>query len=233
MAKQRRPRPKKTSKKPVRPARKAAIGRSRSNPQQQVQAVWIAPPVRVEEPPPPPSERQLKHGQAVSVYESGLQAVQQRQYAEAARLLRSVLETFPEEKELHERAQLYLNVCNRQLVPRDATPQTIEERVYAATLAVNAGAYDQGLTELESLSREHPDNDHVHYMLAVAHTLRRDLAPALTSLQRAVELNQENRFLAWQDADLESLREHPRFRLAVGVPGRRDRRDASRARALR
>jgi outer membrane protein assembly factor BamD (BamD/ComL family) len=193
----------------------------------------VAHPVPVVETPAPPSERQLKHGQAVSVYESGLQALQQRQYVEAAQRLRSVVAEFPEEKELHERAQLYLNVCERQLAPRDATPQTIEERVYAATLAINAGAYDRGLTELESLSREHPDNDHVHYMLAVAHTLRRDLVPALTSLQRAVELNQENRFLAWQDADLEALREHPRFRVAVGVPVRRERRDAARARAFR
>ncbi len=232
MAKQRRPRPKKGPKKPTRPARKSAAGRSRANPPHRAQTP-PAPAPHPAEQAPPPSARQLKHDLAVSVYESALQALQQRQFTEAARLLRSVVETFPEEKELHERAQLYLNVCERQLVPRDATPRTIEERVYAATLAINAGAYDQGLRELESLSRDHPDNDHVHYMLAVAHTLRRDLAPALASLQRAVELNQENRFLAWQDADLEGLREHPRFRLAVGVPARRERRDPARTRAAR
>ncbi len=232
MAKQRRPRPKKSTKTQARPVPRVA-SRARVNAQHPARLAEIPPLAAIDQAPPPPSERQIKHDQAVSVYESGLQALQQRQYAEAARLLRTVVEAFPEEKELHERAQLYLNVCERQLVPRDATPQTVEERVYAATLAINAGAYDRGLSELESLSREHPDNDHVHYMLAVAHTLRRDLAPALTSLQRSVELNQENRFLAWQDADLEALREHPRFRVAVGVSARRDRREVPRARALR
>jgi predicted Zn-dependent protease len=184
-------------------------------------------------PPPEPSPRELSHQQAVAAYERGLHALQTHHYAEAARVLRSVLDGFPEEKELHERAQLYLNVCERQTVPRDATPQTIEEQVYGATLAINAGAYDRGLADLQALSREHPDNDHVHYMLAVVQTLRRDLASALVSLQRAVELNHENRFLAWQDADLEGLRDHPRFRVAVGAVSRRDRRDPPRARTAR
>ena len=35
---------------------------------------------------------------------------------------------------LHERVRLYLNICQRQATQREAAPQTIDERLYAATL---------------------------------------------------------------------------------------------------
>ena len=49
----------------------------------------------------------------------------------ALELFQSVLRQYPEEKELHERVRLYLNICERQATPREAAPQTIEERLYA------------------------------------------------------------------------------------------------------
>jgi tetratricopeptide (TPR) repeat protein len=170
----------------------------------------------------------------MEAYERGVTALQQRKFGEAAKLLQAVIDAYPEEKELHERAHIYLTVCRRQAVPLDATPKTFEERLYAATLAINAGAYYDGLTRLEALAGESPDNDHVHFMLAVVHTLRGDLAKAWPALERAIDLNPENRFLARQDADLDTLRRDPGFRQIVERPQlvRRERR-SSRSRAAR
>jgi len=170
------------------------------------------------------------HGQAVHAYEQGVEALQQRDFGRAAMLLESVIHRYPDEKELHERVRLYLNVCQRQAAPPDRTPQTPEERVYAATLAINAGAYDDGLTQLRMALDSEPANDHVHYMLGVVHALRRDFASSLAHLQRAVELNPENRFLAIQDADLAGLREaDASFRTIIDAAftARRERRDSS------
>jgi tetratricopeptide (TPR) repeat protein len=183
--------------------------------------------------PAPPPER-TPHVDAMEVYERGVGALQQRKYAEAAKLLQAVIDAYPDEKELHERAQIYLNVCRRQAVPLDATPKTFEERVYAATLAINAGAYDDGLARLEALADETSDNDHVQFMLAVVRALRGEPDKAWPHLQRAIELNPENRFLARQDADLEVLRRDPQFRQMIERPpaARRERR-SSRGRATR
>lgn len=176
------------------------------------------------------------HLDAVGAYEQGVAALQQRDFGRARRLFEGLLERFPDEKELHERVQVYLNVCQRQVAPPDATPQTVEERVYAATLAVNAGAYDHGLVQLQQALQADPANDHVHYMLGVVYALRQDFASSLAHLQRAVELNAENRFLALQDADLVGLREaHPGFRTIIdsAFAARRDPREAYRPRASR
>ncbi len=176
------------------------------------------------------------HREAVHAYEQGVEALQQRDFGRAAALLESVITRYPDEKELHERVRLYLNVCQRQAAPPDRTPQTPEERVYAATLAINAGAYDDGLTQLRMALESQPSNDHVHYMLGVVHALRQDFASSLAHLQRAVELNPENRFLALQDADLAGLREaDASFRTIIeaAFTARRERRDAHRSKLAR
>src|SRR5438128_928981 len=51
--------------------------------------------------------------EAVAIYEKGIEALQRHDYNHALELLQSVLRQYPEEKELHERVRLYLNICER------------------------------------------------------------------------------------------------------------------------
>src|SRR4051812_25536785 len=61
-----------------------------------------------------PPKRRETYFEAVALYERGLEALQRHAYKEAAHLLESVLRQYPEERELHERVRLYLNICQRQ-----------------------------------------------------------------------------------------------------------------------
>jgi tetratricopeptide (TPR) repeat protein len=153
--------------------------------------------------------------EAVSVYEKGVEALQRHDYNHALELLQSVLRLYPEEKELHERVRLYLNICQRHATPREAAPQTVEERLYASTLAINGGRYDEAISHLRLVRDEDPDNDHALYMLATAHAQRGEHAEAIAHLERAIALNPENRALARRDPDLEPLREDDAFRGAL------------------
>ena len=179
--------------------------------------------------------RRSTYGEAVAIYEEGLQALQRHAYAEATELLGSVLRKYPEEKELHERVRLYLNICQRQAIQREASPQTIDERLYAATLAINGGQYDQAIAHLRLVRDEDPDNDHAIYMLAVAHAQRHEHAEAVAHLERAIALNPENRALARNDPDLEPLRGDEAFRAALEAPAvpRQDRRRPMKSRPAR
>jgi outer membrane protein assembly factor BamD (BamD/ComL family) len=155
----------------------------------------------------------------VAIYERGLDAIQHHDYARAIELFESVLKQYPEEKELHERVRLYLNICLRQATPRESTPQSVEERLYASTLALNGGKYDEAISHLRLVRDEDPDNDYALYMLAVAHTQRGEHAEAIVHLERAIALNPENRALARHDADLEPLRQDESFRATLEGPG--------------
>jgi Tfp pilus assembly protein PilF len=152
------------------------------------------------------------------MYERGLQALQRRDFAASAEALRTVIERYPDERELLERARLYLKVCERELEPKEPAPKTADEWVYAATVALNAGDEANALRHLQRALGEDSRHDHAHYMMAVASARRSDSASALDHLRQAVALNPENRSLARQDPDLEGLRDEPAFRAALETP---------------
>jgi tetratricopeptide (TPR) repeat protein len=212
MAKQRRPAPKST-KAPATPSA------SRTSRPVEAEAPFrpAAPAPAVSADPPAP-QRRSTYFEAVALYEQGLEALQRHAYKQAADLLESVLRQYPEERELHERVRLYLNICQRQATQREAAPQTIDERLYAATLAINGGQYDQAIAHLRLVRDDDPDNDHALYMLAVAHAQRGEHAEAVAHLERAIALNPENRALARTDPDLEPLRDDEAFRATLEAP---------------
>jgi tetratricopeptide (TPR) repeat protein len=193
----------------------------------------VAMPPRPQ-PPSPPAQRpptsRAGYPEAVALYEQGVAALQSHEYSRASTLLRSVLSGYPEEKELHERARLYLNVCERQVASRAAIPKSPEELIFAATVAFNSADYDEALTHLRTATRDAPDHDHALYMLAAVLALRGETAEAVPVLLRAIELNPENRAMARHDPDVESLRQDETVRAALdAIPApKAERRKAPR-----
>lgn len=160
-------------------------------------------------------QRRATYPEAVARYEHGMKALQEHRFAEAAESFRAVLTQYPEEKELNDRVRLYLTLCERQLKGSNTEPTTREERLYAATLALNARDVDAALRHLGAVVSEDPEHDGALYMLGVVHALREDTETALSYLRRAIERNPENRLLALQDADLERLLQDESNRAAL------------------
>ena len=154
--------------------------------------------------------RRKKQLKAVELYERALEALQRRDLRVATNRFKKVIRDFPEERELHERSRRYLEVCERQRAPAP-TPQTLEERVYAATLALNAGSEKEALQHLEAALAEAPDSEQVQYMLAVARAAAGDELTAVTHLHRAIELNPDNRFQARHEPSFEALHNDEAF----------------------
>lgn len=165
--------------------------------------------------PPPP--RKPAFYEALALYEAGVRALQRHDYRAGAEGFRGVIQGYPEERELVERARLYLQVCERENAKRPATPQTAAEWVYAATLALNDGNQDRALSYLGKALETAPDSDHAHYIMAVALTDKGDSGAALRHLQQAIELNPDNRSTAIQDPDLDALRELSAFHEVLGA----------------
>jgi tetratricopeptide (TPR) repeat protein len=179
-------------------------------------------------PPAPPAVRKPGFYEAVAIYERGVQALQRHDYDGAAGFFRTILERYPEERELLERARLYLRVCERETARQPPGPKTAAERVYAATVALNSGDHTGALDHLQRAIGEDPDSDHAHYIMAVALGMRGRADEALDHLRRAIGLNPDNRGLAREDPDLEALRSHESFGSALNTPPAANRRRAPR-----
>ena len=145
----------------------------------------------------------------------GMRALQEHRFSDAAGAFRGVLAQYPEEKELIERVRVYLTACERQLRASSSEPQDQEERLYAATLALNAGDIDRALRHLEAVVAEDGDHDGALYMLGVGHALRNDAGTALMYLQRAIARNPANCLVALRDGDLERLLQDESIRAAL------------------
>lgn len=204
--------PKKASRTQVRGRRSSAtIGGSPSGVQAPVRtrALVAEPPAPVKKP---------AYYEAIAEYETGVRALQRHDFAAAAGHFRAVMQRFPEERELVERATLYLRVCERETAIRATSPGTPGERIYAATVALNAGDAEGALQQLREALAMDPDNDHGHYIMAVALSEHGAQDQAVSFLRQAIALNPDNRSLAKQDPDLAALRQTNAGRLLLESP---------------
>lgn len=214
MAKQHRvtaPRPSRTRRPPGAPAKQKAGPRHtraarpaaiRAASPRAAASAAVATPL-----PPAPPPRKPAYYEAIAAYETGVRALQRHDFQTAAEQFRLVIDRHPDERELVDRASLFLRVCDRETAKQQAGPRTPRERIYAATVALNAGDPQAALGLLRQALEDEPANDHGHYILAVALTEQRRHGDALSALSRAIELNSENRAVARSDPDLADLRE--------------------------
>lgn len=200
--------------------RSAAKPVTRSKPRVSAPKVEAQPPAPAPAPPAPaPPPRKPGFYEAVAIYERGVQALQRRDFSAAAELFRAVIDKYPEERELLERAHLYLRVCERETARQAASPQTSREHVYAATVALNSGDHNTAMTHLQRALSVDESDDHAHYIMAAALSMRGRRDEAVEHLRRSIELNPENRTQARQDPDLENIRDLQAFRDAVENDG--------------
>jgi tetratricopeptide (TPR) repeat protein len=155
---------------------------------------------------------------AVGVFQQGMEAMQRHHYELAAGAFASLLERFPGERALLDRSHVYLALCEREMRRRPQAPTTPEEKVTAATAALNNDHDDEAERLAHSVLDDEPDHDLALYLLAAVHARRGETTLALEWLARAMDVSPDVSAQARHDADFESLRHLEDFRLLVDAP---------------
>lgn len=169
-------------------------------------------PASLPAPPPAPA------AEALALFQRGMEAMQRHAYTEATRAFQGVLMGFPAERALTERARVYLALCERELDRRPVAPRTIEERLTAATAALN-NDNDAGAEELaRSVLGDEPRHDLALYLLAAIHARRGDQEEALALLGKVLAITPEASAQARADADFDGLHELDAFRALTEPP---------------
>jgi tetratricopeptide (TPR) repeat protein len=147
-----------------------------------------------------------------------MQALQRHQYGPAADLFRSLINQFPGERALLERARVYLGICERELARRPVEPVTLEERVTAATAALNNGDEARAERLARAALAEDPRHDLALYLLAAIEARRGASDAALSFLRDAIDVSPEASAQARHDPDFEGLRHIDAFRALTEPP---------------
>jgi len=143
-------------------------------------------------------------------YDRGVSALQKKKLDEAERNFTDLIQKYPEERELVDRARVYLTVCQRQRRdPRPALSEP-EDFYYAAVLEKNRGNVAEAIAHLNQAARKN-GGGRVDFLLACCYAQQGDLETALAHLQKAIEEDQRHRVLARHDRDFDPVRETPEF----------------------
>lgn len=168
----------------------------------------VAPP---QAPPPPPGPPPV----AVEAFERSVAAMQRHKYGEASEGFTRLIAAYPSERALLDRARVYLDLCRREIQRQPAEPRTVEERLTAATAALNVGDDRKAERLAESVLAEEPRQDLALYLLAAIAARRDATDAALAYLGEAIAISPDTRAQARLDSDFESLRGDERFRQLI------------------
>lgn len=144
---------------------------------------------------------------AIKEMERGLHSLHKQSYGEAVNHFQAILGGFPQEKELLDRAQMYLRVCrNMMQEKKSASNRKPEEMFYLGVMKANEASYDEAVEFLDRALQSNPRDDRAHYVMASTRALKGDRELALKHLQEAIGLNGTNRVYAQNDPDFEPIR---------------------------
>lgn len=162
---------------------------------------------------PAPRRRLSTFNDAVKIYEAGVRLMHAEKFERARAEFDRLVSTYPAETELVDRSSVLIQACDNRLSEAGPGPRLKGANDYyeVGVAEMNSGALAEAQEHLEHALKLLPKADHILYALAAVAALRGERGQALDYLSRSIVHRDENRFLAVNDVDFESLSEDPDF----------------------
>lgn len=180
----------------------------------------VTTPYQPPPPPPPPPLAAPKPpaADAVTAFEHGMAALQKHNYASAKTAFERLVNDVPTEGFLTDRARVYLQLAERELHRRPAASGSVEERLTAATAALNNNDDAEAGRLAESAFNDDDSQDLAVYLLAIVAARQGRTTDALEYIRRAIEINPDSRVQARQDEEFDILLELDEFHTLTEAP---------------
>ncbi len=162
-------------------------------------------------------EKKDEYQKALSAYGEAVKAFRQGKHDRAEELLTAFMEKYPAERELLDRAKVYLKIIRERIgkTGERLTAKTDEDYFLFGVYKMNMGDTEGAAKMLEKAKEARPKDARTHYLLAVLACGTGDLDGSLEHLKKAVQLDSYYAILAQNEMDFEPLREDKRFRAVV------------------
>ena len=168
--------------------------------------------------PPPVPTVNGPAAEAITVFERGIAALHRHDYKAASTTFEGLLAQFPSEGFLTDRARVYLELATRELRRRPAGSGSVEERLTAATLALNNHDDAEAARLAGDVLKDDRSQDLAAYLLAVVASRRGEVETALGHLREAISINPDCRLQARQDEEFDPLMDSDDFHALIEAP---------------
>lgn len=161
--------------------------------------------------------RSEKHQAALDEYEKGVRLLQQKDYKKAIPRFEAIIERYPEEGVLGDRARTYLSIATGKVRERAPLTSTREpELCYEVGLfLLNDGQPKEAVRHLERAAEHAPEDAGVLLTLASARWQAGDKSGCLEALGRGIASDPRTRYRALHMSDFDGLTGDPEFRALV------------------
>ncbi|HEY3131046.1 MAG TPA: tetratricopeptide repeat protein [Acidobacteriota bacterium] len=155
----------------------------------------------------------------LDLYERGIKALYSKNYQHAMDLFERLIENYPEEIELTDRARNFIKISLSQGATRKQHhPKTAEEMFDVGVIEHNKANFQRAIEYFQTAIQADPKADYIHYALAASHAQAGDIELAIRNLEKSIQLNPENKFLARNDPDFEPIRASKEFTAVIEAP---------------
>lgn len=164
----------------------------------------------------PEAKENLKkdaYDKALSVYGQAVKTFRKGDYTKAKELLEAFIEKHATEKELVDRAKIYISICANRLVKESIPLQTSEDYYQYAVYKLNQQDYAQALTLLTKAREKGPKEGKILYLMSLVYCQMDNTDKCLETLKEAIRLDKFFGILAQNESAFESIWEDKKFRV--------------------
>ena len=150
---------------------------------------------------------------ALSAYGEAMREFHKGKFDKSEELLAAFVVKFDSEKELVDRAKVYLDIIKERGKKETVTLKTGDDYFYYAVYKINSGAYEEAVKLLEKAVDMKADEGKCFYLTADAYMLQGKTDEALEFLKKAFQKDKVYKILAQNETDFESIWEDKKFKI--------------------
>jgi tetratricopeptide (TPR) repeat protein len=164
----------------------------------------------------PESKEKLKkdaYEKSLAAFSQAIKVFRKEDFVKAKELFETFLEKHPGEKELVDRAKIYLSISENRLSKESIQLETFEDYYQYAVYKVNQEDYDQALRLLMKAREKEPKQGKIPYVMSLVYCQMGNLEKCLEALKDAVHLDKFYGILAQNETSFESIWEDKKFKV--------------------
>ncbi len=149
--------------------------------------------------------------EAARHFEEAIQLLHSKSLKKARDAFQNVIDTYPDEKEMADRARKYIKICESNRARHKQALDSAEDYHTRGTFRLNEGDFDGAIEDYQEAIQLDTKSDYLPYSLAAAYGLKGETASAAKALDKAIKMNPENRAHAVNDDDFGGMIDDPLF----------------------
>jgi len=150
---------------------------------------------------------------ALAVFGLAMKEFHKGDLEKAAESLMSFIEKYPADKELIDRARIYLEICRKKSKKETVQIKEFEDYLQYAVYKINSGDNDGALKLLEKALEFKKEEGRIYYLMADAKIRLGQTDDCLENLKKAFQKDKFFVVLAQNEIDFEPLWEDRKFKI--------------------